>query len=126
PFLNRFLALAMPRSGLSSALFLRGFPSKALEAQAELQAIAEQVRASDDLRQLARSTPAQRLLDALKATSSGSVVAGRIQHYLDRYGHQVYNLDFADPTQAEDPIPVLLGLKAEVQQPRMEVSARQA
>ena len=125
-FFNRFLAIAMPRSGLSSALFLRGFPSKALEAQAELQAIAEQVRASDDLRQLARSTPAQRLLDALKASSSGSVVAERIQHYLDRYGHQVYNLDFADPTQAEDPIPVLLGLKAEVQQPGVEVSARQA
>jgi rifampicin phosphotransferase len=125
-FLNRFLAIAMPRSGLSSALFLRGFPSKALEAQAELQAIAEQVRASDNLRQIARSTPAQRLLDALKASSSGSVVAERLQHYLDRYGHQVYNLDFADPTQAEDPIPVLLSLKAEVQHPGLEVSPRQA
>jgi pyruvate,water dikinase len=51
-FLDRFLAIAMPRRGLSSALFLRGFPSKALEADAELQAIAEQVRASDGLRQL--------------------------------------------------------------------------
>ena len=28
--LNRFLSVAMPRSGLSSALFLRGFPSRAL------------------------------------------------------------------------------------------------
>ena len=108
-------SIAMPRSGLSSALFLRGFPSKALEAEAELQAIAEQVRASDDLRELVVSTPAQRLLDALKASPSGSVVVERLQRYLDRYGHQVYNLDFAEPTQAEAPMPVLLSLKAQVQ-----------
>jgi rifampicin phosphotransferase len=124
--LNRFLSVAMPRSGLSSALFLRGFPSKALEAEAELQVIAEQVRGSEELRELVRSTPAQRLLDALKASPSGSATVESLQRYLDRYGHQVYNLDFAEPTQAEDPMPVLLSLKAQVQQPGMDVRARQA
>jgi pyruvate,water dikinase len=124
--LNHFLAVSMPRSRLRSALFLRGFPSKALEAEAELQAIAEQVRASDDLRELVGSTPARRLLDALKASPSGRAVVGRLQRSLDRYGHQVYNLDFAEPTQAEDPTPVLLSLKVQVQQPGTEVRARQA
>jgi len=114
-FLNRFLSSAMPRSGLSSALFLRGFPSKALEAEAELQAIAEQIRASDDLRELVRSTPARLLLGALEANPGGKPVLEGLHRYLDRYGHQVYNLDFAEPTQAEDTTPVLLSLKAQVQ-----------
>ena len=124
--LDRFLPIAMPRSGLSSALFLRGFPSKALEAEAELRTIAEQLRASDDLRDLVGSTPARRLLDALKASPSGSAIVERLQTHLDRYGYQVYNLDFAEPTQAEDPMPVLLSLKAQVQQPGRDVGARQA
>jgi rifampicin phosphotransferase len=124
--LNRFLSIAVPRSGLSSALFLRGFPSKALEAEAELQAIAAQIRASDDLRELVRSTPAQRLLGALEANPGGKPVLERLRRYRERYGHQVYNLDFAEPTQAEDPMPVLLSLKAQVQQPGMEANARQA
>jgi pyruvate,water dikinase len=97
--LNRFLSVAFPRSGLSSARFLRGFPSRALDAEAELQSIAQQVRASDELRELVPATPARRLLDALSASSSGRVALARLQQYLDRYGHQVYNLDFAEPTQ---------------------------
>src|SRR5262249_15174840 len=101
--LDRFLSTTMPRRGLRSALFLRGFPSRALDAEVDLQAVAEQIRASEELRELVRTTPAQRLLDALKASPSGSGVVDRLQRYLDRYGHQVYNLDFAEPTLAEDP-----------------------
>ncbi len=111
---DRFLSLAMPRSGLSSALFLRGFPSKALEGEAELQAIADQVRASEELRDLVASTPARRLPEALAAIPVGRPVLDRLRLYLDRYGHQIYNLDFAVPTQAEDPTPMLLSLKAQV------------
>ena len=124
--LNGFLSVAMPGRGLNGALFLRGFPSKVLEAEAELQAIAEQVRASEELRELVVSTPARRLLAALKAAPGGSAGVERLQRYLDRYGHQVYNLDFVEPPQAEDPTPVLLSLKAYVQQPGLDVRARQA
>ena len=68
-----------------------------MEAWAELQAIAEQIRASAELRELVRSTAARRgLLHALKADPSGGVVVERLQRYFDRYGHQVYNLDFAE------------------------------
>jgi rifampicin phosphotransferase len=124
--LNRFLAIAMPRSGLSSALFLRGFPSKAIEAEAELQAIAGQACASDDLRELVRSTPTRQMLGALEANPGGTPILESFQRYLDRYGHQVYNLDFAEPTQAEDPTPVLFSLRAQVEQPGRDVKARQA
>ena len=124
--LDRFLSIAVPRSGLRSALFLRGFPSKALEAEAELQAIAEQIRGEEDLREVVSSTAAQRLLDALQASAGGNVSVARLHSYLDRYGHQVYNLDFAEPTQAENPMPVLLSLKLQVQRPGTDVKARQA
>ncbi|GAA5198292.1 hypothetical protein GCM10023346_35160 [Arthrobacter gyeryongensis] len=123
---SRSLAITTPGRGLSSSLFLRGFSSKALEAQVQLEAIAEHLRASDELRRIARSSPAQRLLDALGVCTGGADVAEELRHYLDRYGHQVYNLDFAEPTQAEDPIPVLQSLKAIVQQPGMDVRVRQA
>jgi rifampicin phosphotransferase len=125
--IGRVLSGAMPRSGLSSALFLRGFPSRALEAWAELQDVAEQIRASAELRELVGSTAAQRLLQALKADpGDGGVVLERLQRYFDRYGHQVYNLDFVEPTQAEDPMPVLLSLKNALRQEGAGVRARQA
>jgi rifampicin phosphotransferase len=123
--LDRFLSVAIPRSRLSSALFLRGFPSKALAAEAELQRVAEQIRSSAELRELVEATRADRLLEALEASPSGSGVLEQLHNYLDRYGHQVYNLDFAEPTQAEDPLPVLLSLKIYVQQ-AVNVTARQA
>lgn len=124
--LERFLALALPKRGLGSAVFVRGFPSRALDAEADLQSIAEQVRESDELRELVRSTPAQRLRDGLRSSPGGGAVLERLQRYLDRYGHQVYNLDFAEPTQAEDPLPVLLSLKLQAQQSSGDVRARQS
>jgi pyruvate,water dikinase len=124
--LDRFLALAVRRRGLSSTLFLRGFPSKALDAESDLQAIAEQIRASAELRGVVGASRADQLLDVLAANPSGSGVVESLQRYLDRYGHQVYNLDFAEPTQAEDPLPVLLSLKIYAQQPGPDVRTRQA
>jgi pyruvate,water dikinase len=49
-----------------------------------------------------------------------------LEQYLDTYGHQVYNLDFAAPTLADDPAPVLLSLKTAVEHPERDARARQA
>jgi pyruvate,water dikinase len=49
-----------------------------------------------------------------------------IQAYLNNYGHQVYNLDFAEPTQGEDPSAVLLSLRALVNREGSDAPARQA
>ena len=67
-----------------------------------------------------------RLLDLLAEHPDGQAVLDDLQHYLDEYGHQIYNLDFVAPTLAEDPLPVLLSLKALVQNPDRDVRARQA
>jgi pyruvate,water dikinase len=123
--LDRFLSIAARGRGLSSGVFLRGFSSKTLDAQADLEAIAARIRDSATLRALVDATPAQSLLDALAGAPDGRTVYAALHDYLDHYGHQIYNLDFAAPTQADDPLPVLVSLKAMVQRPACDVRARQ-
>jgi rifampicin phosphotransferase len=100
---------------LISGMFLRGFPSKTLEAQAELEAIAGRIRADKTLQDLVIATAANDLLTHLKRHGTGLVVAEKIQQYLEAYGHQIYTLDFSQETQIENPLPVLLSLKALVE-----------
>jgi pyruvate,water dikinase len=123
--LGRFLAVAAPGRGLTSGMFLRGFPSPTVEAEAELEGLAERIRASDALRALVAATPAAGLPEAMEGTPEGQAWLAAFARYLDRYGHQVYNLDFVVPTQADDPLPVLLSLKAMVEQPDHDPRARQ-
>jgi pyruvate,water dikinase len=123
--LGRFLAVAARGRGLTSGLYLRGFPSKTLEAEEELEAIAGRIHSSDALRTLVVATPAQHLLGALASSPGGHSPLDDLRHYLERYGHQIYNLDFAVPTQADDPLPVLLSVKALVQHTGRHVRARQ-
>jgi rifampicin phosphotransferase len=123
--LGRFLGLAAPGRGLTSGMFLRGFPSQTVDAEVELEGLAERIRASDELRALVAATPAATLIEALRSTAAGQGWLTDFERYLDRYGHQVYNLDFVVPTQVDDPLPVILSLKAMVQQPGRDPRARQ-
>ena len=72
------------------------------------------------------ATPAGRLLDLLAEQPDGQAALDDLQHYLDEYGHQIYNLDFVVPTQIENPLPVLLSLRALVKNPDRDARARQA
>jgi pyruvate,water dikinase len=123
--LNAFLTSRLVPGNLTSGVFLRGFPSKTLEAQQELEAVARRIRAEPALRDWVIATPADRLLDALPRQSAGDAVRADIQQYLDTYGHTIYTLDFAQPTQAENPLPVLLSLKALVADGDYDITARQ-
>ena len=118
---------ALPRPRPVSASFLRGFDSKALDAQADMEALANMIRESATLRELSRATPSHELMEALAAHPDGQSVVDGIQRYLEAYGHQIYNLDFVDPTQNEDPLPMLLSLTALVDHaPEQDVRTRQA
>jgi rifampicin phosphotransferase len=123
--LGRFVTMAARGRGLTSGMFLRGFPSPTVDAEVELEKLAERVRASDELRALVAATPAPGLPEALRSTQVGEDLLSAFARYLDRYGHQVYNLDFVVPTQADDPPPVLLSLKAMTQRPGRDPRARQ-
>ena len=123
--LGRFLTLAAPGRHLTSGMFLRGFPSPTVDAETQLEGLAEQLRDSDELRTLVGATPAAALPDALAGTPAGRRWLTAFARYLDRYGHQVYNLDFVVPTQGDDPLPVLLSLKTMTQRPGRDPRARQ-
>src|SRR5918997_557596 len=123
--LGRFLALAAPGRGLTSGTFLRGFPSPTVDAETELEGLAGRIRASDELRAVVTDTPPANLPEALGSTPVGRDLLTAFSRYLDRFGHQVYNLDFVVPTQVDDPLPVLLSLKAMVQRSGHDPRARQ-
>lgn len=110
----------------TSGSYLRGFPSKTLDAQAELEAIARQIRASHALGEEITAAPAAQLLEALADHPQGQPALSAIQRYLQRYGHQIYNLDFVAPTQADAPLPVLLSLKSALAHPEQDALAHQA
>lgn len=96
---------------LISGMFLRGFPSKTLEAQVDLQDIARRIRAVDSLRELTRVSSARDLISALDQHAEGASATADIRAYLEKYGHRIYTMDFAEETQIEDPLPVIFSLK---------------
>lgn len=118
---------ALPQAGLGSSAFLRGFDSKALDAQADMEQIADTIRDAEPLRKLILNTTANQLLSAIAAHPDGQPVLDHIEQYFAAYGHQIYNLDFVAPTQSEDPLPIFLSLKALVKNaPAESVRVRQA
>ena len=120
-----FLQKAAPGKGFSSGQFLSGLRSISMEAQDEISDIAELIRADEGLLELVLTTPAQRLLPALRERSEAELTVQAIDQHLERYGHQITTLDFAEPTLAEDPLPVMLNLKAVVQDTDHDPAATQ-
>ncbi|MFV0457876.1 MAG: PEP/pyruvate-binding domain-containing protein [Actinomycetales bacterium] len=118
---------ALPQPPPGSSSFLRGFASKALDAQSALETMADQVRASAALRDLVIQTPAPDLPTALADLPEAAELVAALQQYTADYGHQIYNLDFVAPTQGEDPLAVLLSLQGLVRTPPPQgVRTRQA
>ena len=124
--LQYFLETNAPDQGLISGTFLSGFESRGMQAERDMRKIAAQVRASAALSETVLITPAPRLLDALQRHPEGGDVVKAIGDYLENYGHQVYNLDFVEPTQAEEPLPFLTSLKAMVRNAGYDLAERQA
>jgi pyruvate,water dikinase len=123
--LQNFLADNAPDLGLSSGTFLSGFESKTLDAEMDMRAIAEQIRSNEAIYELMIVTPVKRLLDAIKAHPAGGNVLKAIDDYLDAYGKQVFNLDFAEPALIEAPLPFITNLKAMVRHSGFDLTARQ-
>lgn len=124
--LNRYLQSWFVPGNLTSGMFLRGFPSKTIGALVDLEAIATRIQDDASLCELVRTTPIRELLDALRQDPRARSVLTDIHGYFDSYGHQVYNLDFAEPTQGEDPSAVLLSLRILVNSEGFDTPARQA
>ena len=122
---HEFLQKAAPGKGFSSGHFLSGLRSLSMEAQDEISDIAELIRTNEGLVELVLTTSAQRLLAALRERSEAALIVQAIDQHLVRYGHQITTLDFAEPTLAEDPLPVMFNLKAVVQDTDHDPAVRQ-
>jgi pyruvate,water dikinase len=121
-----FLEENAPEEGFISGTFLSGFVSRTLDAEFALRAIADRIREDPDLYELTIVTPAHRLLAALREHAPAADLVGAIEAHLHEYGRQVFNLDFAEPSLAEQPTPFMMSLKALVRDSGYDLSERQA
>lgn len=119
---DRFLKVVLKEDHLTSGAFLRGFPSKTADAQAQLETIARRINSMDELKERVVNVPASDLLEIIAEHPS---IMEDFQRYLNAYGHQIYNLDFASPTLADDPLPVLLSLQLAVTHPERDIRDQQ-
>ncbi len=112
--LQCFLRETLPNQNFISGQFLSGIESKAMQANAKLFEIAEEIRKNEDLAFIVQATPVRFLMDSLKARNDTTGLMRLIDDYLDTYGHQGYSMDFVEPTQREDPAAMITTLKAMV------------
>ena len=109
--LHWFLGTRLVKGELTSGMFLRGFPSKTIEVQQSLEAIATEIRRQGPLAERVKQAPASDLPQLLANCPEGHLASSQLAAHLGQYGHQIYNLDFCEPTQIDHPLPVLLGLQ---------------
>ena len=123
--LHWFLGTRLVKGELTSGMFLRGFPSKTIEVQQSLEAIASEIRHHAALAERVTQAPASALPELLANCPEGHLASSQLAAHLRQYGHQIYNLDFCEPTQIDQPLPVLLGLQRLLTDVE-DVAARQA
>jgi pyruvate,water dikinase len=119
--LDSFLSKAAPDRHLTSGRFLQALTARGLDSEVALERVAELVRGSAELRDLVGRTPPEGLRAALTSSEAGAPVVAALDAYFERFGHLIYSLDFAVPTQVDDPLPVLVTLRALAQRPVRDV-----
>ena len=124
--LQEFLAEHAPDAGFTSGMLLDGSGSPTMQAPMDLWRTVQRIQSDPKLRDLVVSTPAYRLLDALDECPEGGGVVREIARYLAKYGHQIYSLDYAEPTPSQDPTQVLSLLKIHVLDRDYDPVAQQA
>ena len=112
--LQAFLREALPDHNFTSGQFLSGFKSKTMDANDRMYEIAKLIREDDAIAKLVVTTPANRLMKALRDHPNGAPTVEAFNEYLSIYGHLGYSLDFAEPLPLEDPSGTLAALKTMV------------
>src|SRR5215218_7668893 len=100
-------------------IFLLGFDSTPIRAEKSLYDLAMWCGEHPELAAALLDTPSERALELLRMEEPPAGMDERVwddwrlrfQTHLDRYGHTVYNLDFANPVPADDPTPLFDTLK---------------
>ena len=124
--LQEFLAEHAPDAGFTSGMLLDGSGSPTMQAPIDLWRIVQRIQADPKLVDLVGAVPAHRVLYALNECPEGEPVVREISRYLARYGHQIYSLDYAEPTPSQDPTQVLSLLQIQVLDHDCDPVAQQA
>jgi phosphohistidine swiveling domain-containing protein len=103
--------------------YLMGFDSLPIRAEKSLYDLAEWARQFPALIAYLTETPSSHLASQLGERRPPPGIEaetwagwqGRFQMYLQEFGHMIYNLDFANPVPADDPVPLLDTIKVFLQ-----------
>lgn len=111
-----YRALVRRKSDPELVTFLLGLETLPLRAEKSLYDLAMWVKEQPELVDYLQRVPVESVCAALKTKPVPAPLAGafaeRLNAYLSEFGHVIYNLDFSKPVPADDPAPVLEGLKA--------------
>jgi phosphohistidine swiveling domain-containing protein len=102
-----------------AATFLLGFDSLPILAEKSLFDLAGWVKKQAGLAVFIIETPAAQLANLMENESTPASLdpavwedwRSHIQAHLQKFGHTIYNLDFANPVPADDPAPLLETIK---------------
>ncbi|HEV3163367.1 MAG TPA: PEP/pyruvate-binding domain-containing protein [Isosphaeraceae bacterium] len=116
---TRFYTRLIKRKDDPPALtFLLGFDSAPILAEKSLYDLATWARTQSELGGYLTRTPGAEIAATLGSTSapiadteSWREFCGRFAEHLDRFGHAIYDLDFAKGLAADEPAPLLEALK---------------
>lgn len=111
--------LVKGRGDPSAPTYLMGFDSLPIRAEKSLYDLSMWVREKEDLAAYLKSTPGGVLASQVEDhqlpenlhIGDWDEFVKRFQVHLQKFGHTIYNLDFANPVPADDPTPVLETLK---------------
>lgn len=96
----------------TSGQFLSGLGSAAFDAQTKLSAVAKAIRDDDALFNAVIAASPHRLREVLDNHPNGTTARTALEGYFATHGHQVFTLDFVEPSESESPLSTLRSLYA--------------
>jgi pyruvate,water dikinase len=114
-FTNLYKVLYKRKGGPAPATFLFGSENEAVRADKSLYSLAMWAKEQPALLEALGKEPAGQICQRLFAPEGEPAwdeFRARFQAHLAEYSHTIYDLDFAKPTPADDPLPLMQALKA--------------
>ena len=132
-FTITYRTLIKRREDPEAPIYLLGYDSLPIHADKSLYDLAQRVRDQAGLAAYVAATPAAQLAADLEREPAPAGVEPAdwqawqegFSTHLQRYGHTIYDLDFANPVPADDPAPVLEALKLYVKRQGVNPHERQ-
>ena len=117
----------------AATTYLLGTNSLPIQGEKELYDLAQWCREHANLAAYLQRNPALEIAERLDGDDVPSEVDAEIWHawrarfqgHLDRYGHSIYDLDFAKPIPAHDPTPLIQTVKVFIRDEERNPYARQ-